>query len=920
MSSVNYINPEILQTYLLSKAHKLIKHSKDNSKYEKLYTLNYSGYGDSLITGTKSEEITLNEINAFSRNFTYDQDDYALLAAIPSNGGQNVVNSKEMSLDKFEVSLVLFKNDIVGKTSIVNEINLSNVLGFTNEQAELYYQNLPFKINEIEIENLSRDIFTTKVSQKGGMKIEFKSFGSLEQKIRPVMYDPNVKTDNIEFSLLNLITYGYEDNGNIRYGLKIKFGSLQKLILISPYKHTFSFFKTKPDNEGIYNKDIFYHEVAIDFVSYENSTEYEQGEKNLYSKYALNETNLASGNSTAILDIVQICRELEDQKTKGFSSVEFNEKLSELNYLTKEGKDSLAQSLESIKQSIDIYLLDKMIENLAIYQLSVPEEELNVYVVAQSFWDKFSFKDMAISVAEGAATAAAWTFGSTIIAGATVAASAAAVVSAAPLLALGAAISVAIYAFTTYSSLTEEVKTGTANVGVIKNQLFPTTQKVKGVKRDFSDINKKAKEKSEENKTKQSQEVFNILKESVGTTADSEEQKTDKQLNYVYFGDIVDAFMLLLNDSTTEKEKVVLGNVCLSYLENEEQQRYVINLADIPVSLPFLIDYLTEVAVSSDYSLTFDRVLSNFIQKLKRSFVQYSSTVTKLTKQQVNSTFSPTLVGHTIYQKSEDTRNISDLAINQIAVPDNKRSLNIDINQKSILDLFSNYSRFLKSTSYPRDVESRYNIGKIIYIGSNPQGRTLEMVSSFDNSRAGYNSGEFCNHILTKYNIPCITVSNDTAPDLYQVTPKFYSDVNFSKIDDSNLMNSAMYNGANLLTLPYRTSLNLYPFMFMYLNNGSHFFIASPLENSKAFQFSGLYIITNCKLRMNIDKALGKGVVGILENYSFSVDMSHEWFGTQEVKQVDNPFNLSKSDIICRDFNQFNVVAGTNGRVLTMRR
>jgi len=886
------INPEVLQTYLLSVAHKTIPHARQNQNDNpNIVCMLHENYTD-IIKSTTAEEKVYEEVNGISAKNVYDETDIEIMKADTSK------SDKLGLLNTFKLNIIVFRQLNDG-TQILNEFPLygNNVVQGINSETRS-----PFKFEEYNLENLSKDIYTTKVSQKGSFKISFKDFTSLTEKVNSTIFNGPQYNPTIEFSLLNLISYAYRDNGDITFGFKMLFNDIEKLILFRPYKHTFNFYKEKIETSA---PDVYYHDVTIEFTAYESSYEHDK-DNNLYAKFELSELE-SQYELKNIYDILLFCQRIEENQKKlsnpslsqtNINSI--NDEISnaklQLQNVIRDNNKLLIQTKE-LQRQLDKYLFNKIIENINIWSLNTTSDKLNVYVLHHNLSESFTSKEFAVNATITVGTAVLYSALSALTAGAAVTATAAF----AP---IGLAILGVIAATLLFSSSEGEIRAGQTSVesnNFLNNISLIKKKGISAFAVDDKNINI-----TQGNTTT----VIETLNKAFSNTAPQSNSNPAQKIVYFYLGDLLNAARGLLKDINLEEEKFLVGNITSYYVENGKQEKYLLNIADIPVSLTLFIDYMKKVLEKTKYDISFDKLIINFFQDyLKKIYSHYFTIIAKTTNVNLNTTlFNPVLKSTYILKQGENNKQaIFNKLFTPLGYDQNKSQINLSNDIKEQTKEFSKNVRTInKSITEPE----KASILKISFLGSDLQISNIDFVEIYRRSALDFNGYEFCNYVLENYNIPCITVAREKATSLAQIITKYNTDITFKRIENAHLMNSALYNGSNLLNLPYNCDLKLIPFMYFYLTNSNYIYIASPLPREPTFLFSGLYIVTSSKLSFNITKSTGGQAAALVENFNYNVELTNVWRGTNVTGgTAAEPSTTQNSiDSICDGFNEFQLV------------
>jgi hypothetical protein len=309
------INPDVLQLYLLSIAKEL--RSDASTRNKAVTSLIHNDYS----IGTQdavAETICLKEVDTFLKNFTFKDTDIQLIEPIVNTTSANSAtdNNKIKSIDNLDIKLIIKKVDPTSSTPIIRE-----EVSLTNNNSFLNPEHFPFEIKNVQIQNLSKDIYTTKISQQGSFNISFKNFNSLTEKIKVTTIN-NTVAGTIDFSLLNLISYSYRENGNISFELKFIYkngtDTLEKVLAITPIRHEYSFYKNKPNNGTLNTPGILYHDVTINFVSSENTNGHNIN-TNLFAQFEAktNDGSLVEQrDNSRLVELTKLCNDLELARTQ----------------------------------------------------------------------------------------------------------------------------------------------------------------------------------------------------------------------------------------------------------------------------------------------------------------------------------------------------------------------------------------------------------------------------------------------------------------------------------------------------------------------------------------------------------------------------------------------------------------------------
>ena len=406
---------------------------------------------------------------------------------------------------------------------------------------------------------------------------------------------------------------------------------------------------------------------------------------------------------------------------------------------------------------------------------------------------------------------------------------------------------------------------------------------------------------------------------NVATPQDTEKTRN---VDFIYLADIIRICRKqLLNPESVADEEYIIGNMVMYDVNTNTNkvEPYILNIGHLPVSVPIFIKYLQTVNLASGYSVNFDKFIIDFLQDYMKKYVlQYFVNIKRYDSSFSIPTnpFSPVINSNYLFVSNQNE--ISAALANIGTTTNDTKNIFLDIYPDLITNL-NRYSDSIRSISAGNTTSTDKLLKKITYLGSNVQFKNLDLFKGFKGSI--YDGPEICKHIITNFNIPSIMFGNERLQNYNQIlSTSTVGDGTFKKIDDSTLMNAAIYSGASLINMPYSGDLKLIPAMYMYLFNGNYIFIASPIRNLKSSLFSGLYVITNSTFSYDFSKSRSKIAEIKNQNANYSVSISNAWFGTDS-STFSNSSTLSVQEAVCNDFNQFEITTdGSKGSTIRLRR
>ncbi len=854
---------------------------------------------------------------------------------IPQNEIDNInkLNNFNPRINTYDdkISLLLFSNN---KVYSYDDLETHNQTVSSTNPLQTLSSDVIFE--SVEIENLAKDLFTTKVNFSCKIILSFKDLNSIEGKILEFKAsDANNVSKRIQDMLFNSVT-------NEFFGLRIStllnkeqystFGDYdipftqyqetiagnitltkQRYKLTKDYKLTYKNHELKLfDNKAVGAVAApLPHKLIIEFVGIDTSASNSPSD-NLYEGTV--KDTISSSLRTIEENINTKITSLYSRSNDGIISANGDQdKINEIVEKTKEEYNKILQeaSLDSqfITSLTKIYLIDDILKKMNIYRVPIKSSIFGTYEAGLNLDSIISAGSTALSVFPIVAPFAKTTPGA---------------------IAAGTAI-VGAASYTFYQEINKGTEVSLSD-RVLKGFIdsdstnIGSVSKLKPSDTDYSqitDIKTEAENKKNEvvrgstgvssntsaDFLNRITKLFKDLMESINVT-DSNVNVGDTQdgeltnMDFILFGDLINFI----------SSKLKLDNnliICGNYKIIRGGKEYYINLGNYPISLPLFIDFLNNT-LDSNANLQYDAFL--FLQKCVSDLLKTSIEKLVSVQQTENYFFGRHKRPYEIFITSNYINQnrdqiVTDLRSYGFVKTGNTSGIQLNLTDaETNLEVQSKYF-FNKCQTYTGTSANRV---KMIYIGSKNPADLLDIYSTWNagldvsdtqNSTAvylkdnvGYNSYFFGEYLIDRFYIPSILLTNPVKDNL--ATALSALDINLTKISNPNLITAnLLQNNALLLKLPFEGSLKMFGMYNMFLTIGNNLYISPSDSRNTSLGYTGVYTITKTKYTKGYTQQY---ITSNLGKSNFEISITHSTYadGTQRALNPAPPASANPLDFI----------------------